>query len=103
MVHALDSPLAALTPLGLPAHVLRYARQALFARSEFSEKEARDLIRVLVSTLEYIHDHDICPRDLKPEARAAGARRTYPPEWMPCRTRMSPREPRAEPALHFEG
>lgn len=36
-------------------------------KSKYSEKEARDLIRSLLGTLDYIHSKNIVHRDLKPE------------------------------------
>ena len=33
----------------------------------YSEYEARELIKLFISTIEYIHSRDICHRDLKPE------------------------------------
>ena len=37
-----------------------------FATS-YTEKEAREFIKILFNTINYLHSHDICHRDLKPE------------------------------------
>ena len=39
----------------------------LSRRGRFREKEAKFFIAEITSALEYLHDHDICYRDLKPE------------------------------------
>ena len=36
-------------------------------REQYGEKQARDLIRVLVDTIAYLHQHHVIHRDLKPE------------------------------------
>lgn len=36
-------------------------------KSKYTEREARDLVYILLSTLAYLHDADIVHRDLKPE------------------------------------
>lgn len=36
-------------------------------KMQYSEKEARDTIRCILSAVEYLHSHDIVHRDLKPE------------------------------------
>jgi len=39
----------------------------IVAKTVYNEKEARDLVRVLLSTLSYLHSHNVAHRDLKPE------------------------------------
>ena len=39
----------------------------LSRRGRFREKEAKFFIAEITSALEYLHDHNICYRDLKPE------------------------------------
>ncbi|CAM9180650.1 unnamed protein product, partial [Heterosigma akashiwo] len=36
-------------------------------KEKYTEKEARDLVALLLRTLDYLHTHDIVHRDLKPE------------------------------------
>jgi serine/threonine protein kinase len=36
-------------------------------KTQYSEKEARDAVRCILSAVEYFHNHDIVHRDLKPE------------------------------------
>lgn len=36
-------------------------------KTQYSEKEARDVVRCILSAVEYFHNHDIVHRDLKPE------------------------------------
>lgn len=36
-------------------------------KSKYTEREARDLVHIMLNTLAYIHDADIVHRDLKPE------------------------------------
>ena len=39
----------------------------IVSKSHYSEKECRDLIKVLLTTLEYMHTNNVVHRDLKPE------------------------------------
>lgn len=39
----------------------------IVSKSHYTEKECRDLIKVLLSTLEYMHTNNVVHRDLKPE------------------------------------
>ena len=43
----------------------------IVAKESYNEKEARDLIRVLLDTLKYIHGLNIAHRDIKPEVCSA--------------------------------
>jgi serine/threonine protein kinase len=38
-------------------------------QASFSEKEASQLMRKLVSAVNFMHSNDICHRDLKPEVK----------------------------------
>lgn len=42
-------------------------RVALKLQSYYSEREARDLVKLLLEAIKYCHDSDIVHRDLKPE------------------------------------
>lgn len=39
----------------------------IVAKTQYTEKEARDLVRTLLETMAYMHDVGIVHRDLKPE------------------------------------
>ena len=39
----------------------------IVSKSHYSEKECRDLVKVLLTTLEYMHGNNVVHRDLKPE------------------------------------
>ena len=39
----------------------------IVAKTQYTEKEARDLVRTLLETMAYMHDAGIVHRDLKPE------------------------------------
>jgi calcium/calmodulin-dependent protein kinase I len=36
-------------------------------KSHYTEKEARDFVKLFIGTVLYMHSNDICHRDLKPE------------------------------------
>lgn len=39
----------------------------IVSKSKYSEKEARDLIKLFIETMAYMHDANVVHRDLKPE------------------------------------
>lgn len=39
----------------------------IVSKSKYSEKEARDLVKLFLETMAYMHDADVVHRDLKPE------------------------------------
>jgi len=39
----------------------------IVSKTVYTEKEARDLVRILLETLRYLHSHEVAHRDLKPE------------------------------------
>ena len=55
----------------------------IVAKESYNEKEARDLIRVLLDTLKYIHGLNIAHRDIKPEVGAACFNPPPPPPLAP--------------------
>ena len=44
--------------------------ERIVKKTFYNEKEARDLIRILLDALAYLHHRNIVHRDLKPENRA---------------------------------
>ena len=39
----------------------------IVSKSHYTEKEARDLVKLFLETMAYMHDSDVVHRDLKPE------------------------------------
>mgnify|MGYP003386813274 CR=1 FL=1 len=39
----------------------------IVSKTFYNEKEARDLVYILLSTIQHLHDHNIVHKDLKPE------------------------------------
>lgn len=39
----------------------------IVSKSRYSEKEARDLVKLFITTMAYMHDANVVHRDLKPE------------------------------------
>jgi serine/threonine protein kinase len=60
----------------------------IVAKTSYTEKEARDVIRVVLETIAALHDMDIVHRDLKPENLLLCSGE-YSPLMRPCAFKVS--------------